>query len=339
MRITIAERFKPFSHLPGTICVLPGTSLRFQIFPALIRVFEEDIQIAEISVNTSGAVTNFTVQLDLEKPRIRVWGNTPVGYMRYSIYPSDNSQKYVLVHEKIPMSTETGKAPALPPGTFERLSLGYSKSLDWQMVSRRQEIAEILPVWFFLGQQMPKQNRAPCEGTAAFLHDCRRAIINGDSRLILQPFKSLFQSGFDFLLAPRKTDTAHWGHALPPVTSDFSSTALLSEGAELIRSLFFSYNDRVIDILPALPVELHAGRFIDLKCGTQGALDMEWTKKAIRRVIFRAAENGAVRFALPREIKEFRLRTSESDRGQKIAAKTPVEITAGGLYYLDRFQH
>jgi len=334
MRFTIAERYRPFSHQPGTSSVLPGTNLRFQIFPSLVRVFEEDTVVSEINLAVLGPVKDFTVQLDLEKGRIRVWGTASTGYMRYSIYPASTQEKFVLVQE----TGEKDKAPECKKVTLERLSLGSSKAQDWDMVKRRFDMTEILPVWFFLGQQIEEKDCAPAEGTAAFLHECRRAIISDDSRRLLEPFKLLFQSGFDGILAPRKTDSDHQGFHLPPVASDFSSIALLSDGAKLIRSLFFSYNDCVVDILPALPVEFHSGRFIDLKCGTQGTLDMEWTKKAIRRVIFRANENGVIRFALSREINQFRLRLSETDRGQKLEPGTPIEIVAGKTYYLDRFE-
>lgn len=334
MRFTIAERYRPFSHQPGTSCVLPRTDLRFQIFPALIRVFEEEALVSEIQLAVLGPVKDFTVQLDLEKGRIRVWGTAASGYMRYSIYPAANQEKFVLVQE----TGTKDHAPECEKVVYERLSLGSSKAQDWDMVKRRMDMADILPVWFALGQQMAKSERAPAEGTAAVLHECRRAIIADDSRRFLEPFKVLFQTGFDGILAPRKTDVDYQGFQLPPVSSEFSSIALLSEGAELIRSLFFSYNDRVADILPALPVEFHCGRFIDVKCGSQGTVDMEWTKKAIRRVIFRASENGAIRFAFPRDIKRFRLRLSETDRGQKLEPHTPIEIVAGNVYYLDRFE-
>lgn len=330
MRITIADRFKPFSHVPGTICVLPRSGISFQIYPEKVLVIDRD-KTSSIKIDVQGPVKDFTVQLDLEKGCIRVWGKAPGGLLRYSIYPEEGPAGYRIIFDK-------EETPAIPEMNLERLSLGSNKAQDWELVRRRLDMTEILPQWFFLGQQIETFGRPPAEGTSALLHECRRAIIADDSRCFLEPFKWLYLTGFNNLWSPRNEDTEFQGFHLPEVTSDFTPKVLLSEGAALIKSLFFSYNDGVIDVLPALPVELHTGRFINLKCGTQGLLDMEWTKKSIRRLLFHSQENGAIRLSLPREIKQFRVRTSEEDRGQKVTGKTPIEVVAGGTYLIDRFE-
>ena len=62
IRISIAERFKPFSHTPGTKYILPYSTLTVQVFPTLIRVEER-----EIPLELTGPVVDFTAQIDLEK--------------------------------------------------------------------------------------------------------------------------------------------------------------------------------------------------------------------------------------------------------------------------------
>ncbi len=65
-----------------------------------------------------------------------------------------------------------------------------------------------------------------------------------------------------------------------------SPLAFLTEGARLIRNHFIEEEPNGIKILPALPPECHAGRLINV--AIKGVnLDLEWSKKTIRRLILR----------------------------------------------------
>ena len=90
MRIDIAARFKPFSHCPGTYVLLPGSTLRLQIFPTRLHVDDLagplPVSLATIDFDLTGPVDEFSIQQDLERGNVRVWGKTSSGFVRYTIH-------------------------------------------------------------------------------------------------------------------------------------------------------------------------------------------------------------------------------------------------------------
>ena len=347
MRITIADRFRPLSHQPGDYCVLPGTSLRFQIFPTLIRVHDiSEVQaelVKVIPINLKGPVEKFTVQLDLEKMCIRVWGEAETGYFRYSIWPTEDTLPFAIKAEKEPgqnLFNFNFDSEPIKIEVHERLSLGNSKAQDWQLMRRRCDMTEVLPILFRLGQSVPQIKNYEYEGTILILEECRRAIILGSKENILYPFRQLFLAGFDGIFSPRLSDTEHQGYQLPPVSVEATASplVLLSMGATLIRSLFFSYNDQVLDILPALPPEFHCGRLIDIKCGDIGTLHLEWSKKTIRRMILQAEKQTTIRPSFQKHVRQYRLRETQTEKGQFLDASQSISVQAGKTYYFDNFQ-
>jgi hypothetical protein len=66
MNLTIAEKFCPFSHTPGSSCLIPGTWWSVQAFPTRLCFSHRDQRI-EISLELTGPVELFTLEQDLEK--------------------------------------------------------------------------------------------------------------------------------------------------------------------------------------------------------------------------------------------------------------------------------
>jgi hypothetical protein len=300
-RITIAQRLRPFSHVPGTKLLLPGSGNQLVIYPTLIVVDDQ-----EISIPLTGPVDDFTVQLDLEKGCVKVWGHYKEGFLRYRIHATTDGS-YTIVTEKSPQDI----FPQSEKNLFqmphcERLSLGKDKSQDWDMVVRRKDLTEILPFWHRLGQLLPETP------TGKFDPD----------------FLNLFQAGFEGLLSPRLKDTQHQGLSLPKMSSPL---ALLTQGAQLIRSLFIIQKGDQLEILPNC--DFHQGRMIDISCGSLGTLDIEWTKKTLRRVVFHSKVNGEITFKFPKDLKTFRLTP-----GKKMSVDTPILVNEGITYLFDNFE-
>ena len=66
--LSIAERLRPFSHQPGTLCLIPGTTFVVEAFPALVRIREFSGELLkELPVDVSGPPEQFTVMQDLER--------------------------------------------------------------------------------------------------------------------------------------------------------------------------------------------------------------------------------------------------------------------------------
>lgn len=321
MKIQIAARFRPFSHLPGASCVLPGSCVVIEAFPTLLRIGPQ-----EWKMPLTGPVHGFTLQQDLEKNVVFVFGRAKEGYFRLRLQAHDDGVQ--IISEKGPLSSDkiNVKMRRAPLGAPERLSLGSHKAQDWDLVQRRLGLKEILPLLFFLGQKIPKVGPQKLSGTATLLQwpDKRDALEEALLRLI--------QAGFKGMLVPRWIDDQYQG--LSPDTPTLGDPFfILQEAARQIRSLFFEQNERRLAFLPRLPISFDAGRMVGLIAPGIGTIDFEWSKKRLRRVVLYANTSGEVLFDLPKEIATFRIQ-----RKQKISKNTPILLESNKTYHFDCFE-
>jgi hypothetical protein len=302
MNIKIAERLRPFSLIPGAACVIPGSCSVLEAFPTLLRISGH-----EWKMPLTGPVAGFTMQQDLEKNCVYVFGKAKEGYFRLRIQASDSG--FQITSEKGPLKSAhiDAEVPFVSKLLFERLSLGNHKSQDWDQVQRRSDLKEILPILFCLGQKIPPIPHQPLTGT-------------------------FFKAAFRNLLVPRLIDDQHQGFV-----SDESAAGnpffLIQQGAKMIRELFFRQTERRLAFLPNLPIPFDSGRMLGLQALGIGEIDLEWSKKLLRRVVIRAAASGEVLFELQNEIKSFRVA-----KKRKLKSNEPLLLEAGKTYHLDRFQ-
>lgn len=311
MRIKIGQRLRPFSHLPGVYCLLPGTCYRLQLFPT--RLFVDDIseafpkRVKELKFDRKGPVPDFTVLQDIERAEVACFGHAQDGYFH---------------------TLEKGN---LVQGV-ERLSLGSHKKLDLALMQRRIDFKEIFPIWFQLGQMLPVLEDKQFAGTLALLGACQEAIISNHPETILASFEKVYRAGFEGIFSPRLQDEQYQGIDVGPISSDNGSPLwLLKRGAELIRSLFVSQVDNVIHLLPALPPQFHSGRLLGVKLKGIGTLDLEWSKKEVRRCIIHCEQAGELFLSL-KHFKSFRI-----NKGGIHLTEKPLSFTPGELF-LERFR-
>lgn len=332
MRITIAQRFQPFSHLPGVMCLLAGTTLRFQIFPTLILVSDlsgaDPKALGEIPLPLNAPFDKFTVLQDLEKSKISIYGKAGKVFQRFHL--SSDAGELLLLNDKnerigIPFKVSVNPHPL----ATERLSLGNHKAQDWCLVKRRNDLAEILPLWLRLGQSLPVQKIST---KPSLLLKCLEDKAHQD-------FLNLFKAGFDGILSPRSQDSQHQGYPVDPIYKGDPLLALLTQGGQAIRSLFIEQQERNISILPHLPQEFHCGRFIGIQLAGIGVLDIEWTKKQIRKMILAPTSNQTVQFDFGKKIKSFRLTQGSQPKGSRLIASSSIDIHTGESYLFDRFEH
>lgn len=323
MKITIAERLRPFSHYPGTSCLLPNSQIVVQVFPTLIKVNED-----AVSLDLTGPVKDFTVQLDLEKGCIWIWGTYKEGYRRFKLWSDQGSFKMIETR-----GPNRGKTSPLQASTFERLSLGSHKKQDWCLVRRRELLEDIFPHWLRLAQMIPNDVEPHLEGSAVLLKSCENAILNKDKLGLYPAFVNLFKAGFDGILSPRLNDTDHLGLGIASYTGQASPFVLIQEGARLIRKLFIDCTDS-IQILPCLPPQFHCGRFLDIAT-EYGTFDLEWSKKRLRRMIFRSSLEQSLTFSFQKDIKEFRF--GSQTKTETIQVGQPLCFEVNQTYFFDRF--
>ncbi|MBS0634274.1 MAG: hypothetical protein JSR37_02280 [Verrucomicrobia bacterium] len=131
MSLNISLRFKPFSHLPGTFCLIPGTSLAVQVFPSCYSLYDcSDVPRLIETKPLEPFLEQFTLLQNLEQGKVEVSGFTKSGFQRHKI------------------------GPDVTFGPRERLFLGVDKSQDWQLVKRRMDMNEIMPYLYWLAQSV-----------------------------------------------------------------------------------------------------------------------------------------------------------------------------------------
>lgn len=349
MMIKIAERFRPFTHVPGTPCLLPQSALRFEIFPAYIRVVDLSIAhdhiVTEFPVKLKGPVRDFTVLQDLERPCIKVWGHSSLGYFRYRIQTSALAPGFVLIAEKSPegslgtlLPSEYASLDPIPaPPLIERLSFGVTKAADWTLVNRRVCLAEVLPFWYRLGALMPQLNA--CKHSRDSLTGLAEMALHNKVKLDLAAALShLYLGGFEGMLCPTGSDPWHQGMCLPVIAPKLSPLHILKDGSTWIKHSLINHRAHEIDVLPCVLPALPVGRFCGISLGKLGAVDFEWTKKKARRLIFRSFDNQTVQFHFQKELRSFRLHTQSHDRGIQVVCGQPLDFQANTTYFMDRFE-
>ena len=174
MRISIAERLRPFSHLPGTATILPGPGYQVQIFPCFIRFYRLHrnlpVTLTELSLDLKGPIQQFTICNDLEKGRLTVSGMTAEGWMRYHLIGAQNQENVRFLIDRAPpagfhihndqekyclrdkewldlflLNQKSAFVPYQVP-RCDRLSLGCHKAQDWELIKRRLSLQEIFPL-------------------------------------------------------------------------------------------------------------------------------------------------------------------------------------------------
>ncbi len=369
MHIKIAERLKPYSHNPGTSCIVPNTSYQVQVFPTRLRIYDLSHSnpklLTELIFELQGPLEDFTVQNDLERGEVRVWGKTTSGFIRYTlnscmdqtglllnfektasegikIYQEGNlrivqpKDSFSLFDSGLIASTELFRPPLI-----ERLSLGNHKAQDWELVHRRLDLSEILPIWHRLGQLIPAsasiyQNET--EGTLALLQMCREGLSAGCPEKLVRLWINLYRASMHGIMVPRLLDDQFQGiiDSQSTFSSAVSPLVLLTESAKLIRRLFIQTNELNVLLLPALPPEFHCGRVTDARI-KDGKITMEWSKKIIRRLEVCMNDDVEVSFHF-RHVKQYRLRRNMNEKGCWISSGSSVHLEKNTLYFFDNFK-
>lgn len=350
MALTITQRYRPFSHVSGTMCLLPGSSLAVQIFASRIVAFDySHIQpepIFCLEFIALGPLGQFTVLQDLEAGKIVVSGFAKSGFVRYAITSQgvvfeklvgeigcvikpSNTRFSVVQAQKIAFG-DSSSQPLL--GQRERLFLGVDKSQEWPQVVRRSLMPEVLPYIYWLSQNVVLPKEQALQGSS-LLNNLQEAIIQHKRAEVITHFKALFTAGFSHQLVPRLEDSDYQGYDLPVVGSQAACPlVLLGECKKCIRSLFFQEDQELLRILPLLPPECASGVFADIITTKGHRLSIEWTKHIVRRVQIVAAVDDTLHLSFQHEI------TSFCHDRVRHAAPASLKVRANHTYLLDNFQ-
>lgn len=329
MLIPIKERLRPYTHLPGTVCPLVGSLILVHVYPTKL-IFEdtETGKKQEMNLPIQGPVKGFTVQLDLEGEKISVWGHAQQGYFNYQLAYDPTSRKihFYVARDPAKFLRNLSLPEFLTSGRLQkarsfrsRLSFGNHKSQDWELVSRRLALEEILPHWHRLGQLFPQVETA----------------FKASS---LGELSTLFQAGFRGILAPQKADGLYQGIEFQaPEESSFS---LLAGGAHLIEQAIVNWDEKAnkLHLLSGLLPEFHCGRLVDCYIEGVGKIDLEWSKKTLRRLVITSTNTRTLSLDPKGYLKRCRLRLGRHDKGRIIELDEPITLKQDHIYWFDRFE-
>lgn len=337
MALYTSIRFHPYSHEKRTRCLMPGSTLCAEIYPAKLVISDLATDtpqlIQEHIFSEFGPFTNFSVVSDLEKGEIVVSGQASCGYVRYRLFALACPKSYCLEFRKSPVKIEpvvvgNQSAQKVLFPTRERLFLGVDKAQEWSQVQRRGEIREILPVWYWLSQSISLSFESP-----SFISKARSLLTEANEHRSPDSLNALFMTGFSDLLVPRLEDSDFQGYHLP-VTSWEKTSALhlLKESFSLIRQLFFQEDENTMQILPHLPPSFVSGTLTHLTTKKGHTVSLEWSKQFIRRMLVQAACDDEITLTFQKELKEYRLGKYHMDNAAK------VHLQAGQNYLFDNFR-
>jgi hypothetical protein len=384
MEIQIKERWKVYSHRIGGQCYLPGSPYILTIYPTHIAILQIEAnlihKVASIDWELQGPVHNFTYALDLDRERISVWGEAKQGYFHYTIrallsplgleitldralaqgisyqltynhpYSSTTLPKSALLQrkEKIIVTKNAENCPSTiqyyQVQNCQTLSFGFHKALEWENILRRNELSELIPIWFRLTQLLPPMIETianlPSEGAFTLLKNCYILVQQGEKLALEQELLNLFNYSIKDLGVSQLEDTYFQGINCPPLSAGNHLTGLhlLKSVYHLLLMLFIKTVDSSIHILPTLLPSFKAGRALNLPCGLLGTIDMEWRKDSIRRVYFHANTTQTIHFVFPSFIKSYRLGTGNKQMIKKQAIGLPLNVIAGQTYSFDYFE-
>ena len=353
--------FRPFSLQPGTKVMLPLSRWECAVYPTLLRFtslqranLSEEL---EIKLSLPGPIDRWVVTQDLDRGAIHVHGHTPKGYFSYCIVVKEGivhfelkrffcekielfyRNKPVFARKKLPFSLGLSSFHRAPMQA-EKIHFGCHKTQDWALIKRRNRLAEIIPMWLRLGHTMPTQLPLAGGGPSAWLCSLEELIAERDRVRVGPAILHLFRGFFEGMLVPRSGDVEHWGYdELASREGALSSPLfLLGKGAKLLRSLFLQVrSDQVCAVLPCLPIALHAGRLINAQAHGRLGMDLEWSKKQVRRMILSPTEDCALQLQFFSKERSFRVRTHPRDRGRRVFVEQKLSLKGGMRYFCDRF--
>lgn len=339
LSIKIANRFKPFSHKYGTKATLPLSSYSLEAFPSFIRVSKEEEAVLEINFSIKAPVLSFTVMQDIEKAKLYIYGVGGDGYFRFSFWHSNENLHLKLERshfeityaiqkiEKLSFCSElegvlnvkdellfATSEKALSLETLERLSFGSHKKQDMALIQRRNDPKEYLPLWFALGQRM------------------KGAKPQNVSKVPIEMLKRDFEMSYCDLFAKSNLELKHLG-----ISTDKQPISLY-EGYEFIRALLVYEESGVYHILKQMPHMFDCGRVCDLKLEEGIFIDLEWSKKSIKKLHIKSSRKTSILLSFHKTLKACRETSVSLVKRTRVLEEDILVSLKTGKTVFDRFQ-
>ncbi len=358
---------RPFSHKPGVAVPYPLLQIICIVYPTKLKIIDwKDSQkvLMVLQFKFKTPCTGFTVFKDLVKQEVdiecqfddnfakfRLGYNEPEKHFALSLlrykeeflnYEVKRPHKIAVISKQLALKKPLVLFNNLdidPVPKPEILFLGCHKKQEIEAVLERKDLCEFLPLWYLWGQFcLIKHTAKDTEGMLVFLKQLHDDINHKKHDALGPCLKTLLATGFAPMMVPYLEDYKHWGLALPKLTNaSCSPWAVLGELFKLIRQFFILKKRQDLFILPHMPPELFSGKLIGVQEGGL-EMDLEWTKKQIRRAVITAKKDADVCLHFQTGIKQFRLKEGHQDKGRIVKNFSTLSLKKKNIYFLDRFE-
>lgn len=360
----IANRYRPFSHQPGTATLIPGSSAVVTAYPTRLTLELDRATRCTLKWHLKGLIEEFTVMQDLEQHAVRISGRSQEGFFCYALsicdkhvalklergptqgmqatFATQDQESVITLHVKSKIMLGQIRFSALPSQCLERISFGVAKKQDWDLLRRRKEPLEYFPLWFLLGQTLSfshqEKTLSECAPSTLVVEQACQDLKQGAKEKFLTKLHQVFQSSFHSLMVPSAFDCYHHGLNLPSKAfeADHVNIDLLYQGYKAIRAMLITQEDGVIQLLQHLPAAFHAGRACNLTL-TGSLVDFEWSKKFLKKVTLTVFEAQTFLFSFQKDLKTFRLAANQENNKMQCQCNEPLTLSPG-IYVLDQFK-
>jgi hypothetical protein len=333
MQLGRPEPCRPLTRRPGAWAPIPGTLWKAQLFPTQIRLEGPLGQRVVRDLPIEGAVQEWTAQLDLDRFAIRMWGKAK---QPFSILLQAQAGCILWRKEGRDHHFEVlASNVEMHEPTKERIQFGEHALQDVDRLNSHS-LSHAVPTWFRLGYPLQANGLTPDEPSLA--GQWAASVARSDRQGVAQAIHQLRKAGFHDLWNPQSQDTGFWGFGLPPTLQP--AFQLLASGARLLRDMVVQHQAQDMSLLPCLPKELPAGRWLYGEWTGVGVVHFEWTRGFPRRMLLVPTHQTAA--VLRWQGTQARLSPLLDGNPQKQAALQiksgqPFEVLPGQSVLLDRF--
>ncbi len=353
MQIKIKQKFNIISHEMGTKFLIVNSSYFVQIFPALLHFHDlNSKKDFKIFLDFQGPVKNFTIIQNLQNGNIKVFFHTLEGYLAYKIF---NEDKNTYIHfDRLPKDEivikldKTKKIKAkdtialaieisyiVKPKEF--LFLGIHKKQQLEFIRRRENLLEILPFLFLYSQFFRDIKTKKCLRENCLLKELNEKIQDRKRQELEDQFLKVYKAHFHDCFIPRVNDE-DFQNIIPFIEEkDAYPLHILRKLFYIIKSILIDQKLDEISILPALPISFYSGKALNITL-LIGSFDIEWSKKLIKKLIFRPKKDLKLKLLFQSKIKTFRLKESLKQKGKFYKNKDVLFFEKDKVYFFDKFQ-
>jgi hypothetical protein len=352
MQIKIKEKFKIISHDLGESFLILNTSYFVRIYPGLL-LFKDlnSNEIFKFFLKFQGPVKNFTILQNLYNGNIEVNFLLKNGYVSYKILVKEDS--VYLYFDKITLDyfeIEFNKAQTirskeeikLPISVIcqtrpeEYLFMGIHKKPDIYLIKKRENLEEILPFIFLYSQFFLNVQYSCCLRKNCLLKEIDKNIQSCEKKQLCENLINVFKVHFFGSFIPRINDE-EYQNITEFFDKDFKPWCIFKKLYQSIKSMLIKEKKDELFLLPCLIQEFNQGRAINIKTSF-GTFDLEWSKKIIKKAIFKPLHDINLKLALQSQIKTFRLRVNKNEKGKIFKNNDEIAFKKENIYLLDKFQ-